>query len=107
MLGKEEKEYEYYLNKVKNYHDLVTEITLDIGKTSGVKEGLVLKSTENPDKYPADIIIVKKVLKDTSIAEFVEDIPKPSCGKPEHEKCRAITPTRFKIGHKFTTTGDW
>lgn len=91
----------------QNYDDFVTEIKINIGKSSNITPDTLLRFlTENND-YTIDGIIVKKVFDKYSIGEYIKDIPKKNCQKSDFENCETEEGKALKIGQKLSTTGEW
>ena len=103
----EKSEIEYDQEIQKNYDDMVVEIKINLGTSSGIKIGTVLESVGNDETSSNDLIVVTKIFRNHSIAEYVEDIPKPSCKKSDFVDCKKGIVASFKIGQKFSTTGIW
>lgn len=92
----------------ENYDDWVTEVKVNIGKSSQISPNVYLKFLpESQDDYATDGIIIKKVFANYSIGEYFVDIPKKDCKKSEFENCEASEGKSLKAGLKVSTTGEW
>lgn len=92
----------------QNYDDLVTEVKVNLGKSSGVsRETLLRFLVENEDDYSTDGVVIKKIYPNYSTGEYVIDIPKRNCKKSEYETCEFEPGRTLKVGLKLSTTGEW
>lgn len=91
----------------QSYDDLVTEVKIDIGKSSGIAPGTLIRFLIENDNYTFDGIVVKKVFDKYSVGEYTTDIPKKNCQKNDYENCEAEEGKVLKVGQKLTTTGEW
>lgn len=90
----------------QNYDELVTEVKIDIGKSSGIATDTLIRFLIENDDYTIDGIVVKKIFDKYSIGEYTKDVPKKSC-KSDSENCEAEEGKKLNIGQKLTTTGEW
>ena len=90
----------------ENYDDLVTEVKLDIGKSSGITPGVFIRFAVGKDDYTNEGLVIKKVFDKYSIAEYKKNIPKKDCRKGEYETCEAEEGRKLNTGQKFSTTGE-
>lgn len=89
------------------YDDFVTEVILDVGKSSNIKPNIFLNFVPENDEYSTDGVLVKKVFENYSIAEYIKDIPKKTCKKSEYEDCTMTEGKLLKAGMKVSTTSEW
>lgn len=99
---------EYLKDDVKNYEDSVTEVKLDLGKSSNISPNIFLRFiSENENDYSMRGITITKVFDKYAIGEYVTDVPKKTCQKSDFETCEAEERRPLKIGSKVSTTGEW
>ncbi len=91
----------------ENYDDLVTEVRINVGKSSGITAGVFMRFIAENDDYTVDGVVVKKIHNGYSIAEYTVDIPKKNCRKTDFESCESEPGRPMTIGQKLSTTGEW
>lgn len=90
-----------------NYDDLVTEVKLDIGKSSNISPGMFLRFVPETYEYRTNGMKITKVFDNHSIAEYVTDAPKKTCKKSDSENCEAEERRTLKAGLRLSTTAEW
>lgn len=99
------EEGEYFLDFAKNYEDLVSEVKINLGKSSGIYPKVVMRFVSDEDSSDYDRIVITKVFGNYSIGEYVSDTPKKNCQKSDTEDCKPAERKSLKKGIKLSTTG--
>ena len=91
----------------QDYDDLVTQVTVDLGKRSGLTKDVLLRFLIEDDDYSIEGIEIQKVGDSYAVGEYVRDIPKKTCVKTETEDCLPPSNRPLRVGQKLSTTGVW
>lgn len=87
----------------QNYDELVTEVKIDLGKSTNIISGIDLRFLPENDNYTYEAVTVTKVYDKYSVAEYTLSIPSINCKKSDVENCEAENGKNLKVGQVVST----
>lgn len=88
----------------EDWENLVTQVSVDIGKADGGVPNLQLFFVDSESDFQEEIKI-KKVYANSSITEIVRSVRKKNCLISEESDCKDSDYSKINVGLKLSTTG--